>query len=103
MGCSFFLKEVLSKIGNILQSRSGLENVAGTVEFTLKFNNLFDALHRNNLKEGITEGSRDLRVLAFLHWLNKWEREVMAGKISCDNFLTQQTAAGLRVTILSAL
>lgn len=83
---------------------SGLQNVAGTVEFTIKFNDLFDALNRNNPKEGITVGSRDLRVLAsFLHWLNKWEREVMAGKISRENFLTQQTAAGLRVTILSAL
>lgn len=45
-----------------------------------------------------------MRVLASsLHWLNKWEMEVVSGKISRATFLTEQTPEGLRVTILSAL
>ncbi|KAH9377962.1 hypothetical protein HPB48_015074 [Haemaphysalis longicornis] len=81
-----------------------LQNVKGTVLFTKKFNDLFDALNRNHPKEGITNGSKDLRVLAsFLHWLNTWEKEAASGKIARASFLTDQTAEGLRVTVLSTL
>lgn len=84
--------------------KDGLQNVKGTVQFTKKFNDLFDALNRNHPKEGIASGSKDLRVLAsFLHWLNKWEKEVASGKVARTSFLTEQTAEGLRVTVLSAL
>ncbi|KAG0443677.1 hypothetical protein HPB47_014648, partial [Ixodes persulcatus] len=66
--------------------------------------NLFDTLNRNHPKEGVKVGSKDLRVLASsLHWLNKWEMEVVSGKISRECCLTEQTAEGLRATILSAL
>lgn len=82
----------------------GLENVKGTVAFSLRFNELFDALNRRIAKEGIRLGSKELRVLASsLHWLNKWEKEVTTGAIPPSNFLTTQTAEGLRVTILSTL
>ncbi|KAH9374788.1 hypothetical protein HPB48_000452 [Haemaphysalis longicornis] len=82
----------------------GLQNVKGTVLFTKKFNDLFDAPNRNHPKEGITNGSKGLRVLAsFLHWLNMWEKEAASGKIARASFLTDQTAEGLRVTVLSAL
>ncbi|EEC19815.1 hypothetical protein IscW_ISCW013927, partial [Ixodes scapularis] len=49
-------------------------------------------------------GGKDLRVLASsLHWLNTWERELVSGRISRESFLTESTAEGLRVTILSAI
>lgn len=91
-------------VANSQRKTVGLENVEGTVAFTLKFNDLFDALNRNHPEGGITAGSKDLRVLASsLHWPNKWEGEVVARRISRAHFLTEQTAAGLRVTVLSAL
>lgn len=82
----------------------GLQDVKATMDFTLRFNDLFDALNRNNPKEGISFGSKDLRVLASsLHWLNNWEKEVVCGKTLRSSLLTCQTAEGLRVTILSTL
>lgn len=38
-----------------------------------------------------------------LNWLNCWEEQVENGKISKDEYLTQNTADGLRVTIKSML
>lgn len=47
----------------------GLENVKAAVDFTLKINDLFDALNRNHAKEGPRLGGKDFRVLAsFLHY-----------------------------------
>lgn len=69
----------------------------------MKFNDLFDALNRNHPKEGITAGSKDLRILASLYWLNKLGGQVLAGRIHRAHFLIEQTSAGLRVTVLSAL
>ncbi|KAH8025728.1 hypothetical protein HPB51_010969 [Rhipicephalus microplus] len=83
---------------------SGLQDVKATVDFTLKMNDLFDALNRSHPKEELRQSSKDLRVLASsLHWLNTWERELVSGTISREDFLTESTAEGLRVTILSAI
>lgn len=83
---------------------SGLQDVKATVDFTLRMNDLFDALNRSHPKEGLRQGGKDLRVLASsLHWLNTWERELVSGTISREDFLTESTAEGLRVTILSAI
>lgn len=82
----------------------GLENVKGTVKFTLMFNDLFDALNRSFPAEGIKAGSRDIEILhAFLRRLDTWEREVYSGKIQKNAFLTESTSEGLRVTVQSTL
>lgn len=83
---------------------SGLENVKGTIEFTLRVNDVFDALNRSHPTESVRLGSKDLRISASaLHWLNSWESEVRSSKISADCFLTESTAEGLRVFLLSAI
>lgn len=38
-----------------------------------------------------------------MKWLDSWESKVIDGFISSNEFLTQQTADGLRVTIKSSI
>jgi len=38
-----------------------------------------------------------------MKWLDSWESKVTDGLISSNEFLTQQTAEGLRVTIKSTI
>jgi len=38
-----------------------------------------------------------------MKWLDSWESKVIDGLISSNEFLTQQTADGLRVTIKSSI
>lgn len=67
-------------------------------------NSLFDALNRQVPKEGLKRGCKDFSVLeSSLKWLNEWEQMVVDGKIPNTSFLTQSTADGFRVTIMSAL
>ncbi|CAN8028705.1 unnamed protein product, partial [Ixodes persulcatus] len=89
---------------NYAQPIGVLWNCAGTIEFTLRFNDLFDALNRRHPDEGICQRSPDLKILARgIDWLDSWEREVHDGTISPDMFLTQSTAQGLRVTLKSTI
>ncbi|KAH6947068.1 hypothetical protein HPB50_016987 [Hyalomma asiaticum] len=81
-----------------------LYDVKATVDFTMRMNNLFDALNRQTPKEGLKPGCKDFAVLeSSLKWLNEWEQMVVDGKILNTSFLTQSTAEGFRVTIMSAL
>lgn len=83
----------------------GVRSLAGseaTQEFTSFLNNLFDALNRRFPAEGITMHSPDLEILSDgVHWLSEWEKELKAGAITKDMFLTKSTAEGLRVTLAS--
>lgn len=82
----------------------GLHDVTATVDFTQRMNSLFDALNRQVPKEGLKRGCKDFSVLeSSLKWLNEWEQMVVDGKIPNTSFLTQSTADGFRVTIMSAL
>lgn len=50
---------------------SGLEDVRATVDFTVRMNDLFDALNRGHPKEGTRLKCKDVRVLASSsNWLN---------------------------------
>ncbi|KAH7942060.1 hypothetical protein HPB49_020112 [Dermacentor silvarum] len=85
---------------NILHTNT----TAGTIAFTERMNDLFDAMNRRPPKEGLRIGCRDLECIEnSLDWLDDWERDVRSGAISQDMFLTQSTAEGLRVTMLSML
>ncbi|KAH9371887.1 hypothetical protein HPB48_019331 [Haemaphysalis longicornis] len=82
----------------------GLHDVTATVDFTQRMNSLFDALNRQVPKEGLKRGCKDFSVLeSSLKWLNEREQMVVDGKIPNTSYLTQSTADGFRVTIMSAL
>lgn len=82
----------------------GLEHIQGTVKFTMRFNDLFDALNRRFPTQGTRRDSKDFEVLkSFLTWLDSWETQVAAGRIPKERFLTVSTAEGLRVTVMSTI
>ncbi|KAH7949663.1 hypothetical protein HPB49_013463 [Dermacentor silvarum] len=82
----------------------GLENIQGTVKFTMRFNDLFHALNRRFPAQGIRRDSKDFEVLkSFLTWLDSWETQVAAGRIPKERFLTLSTAEGHRVTVMSTI
>ncbi|KAH6948109.1 hypothetical protein HPB50_023047 [Hyalomma asiaticum] len=86
------------------QGKSNLSDCEGTIEFTLRLNDLYDALNRRYPAEGIKQGSSDIRVLKEgLKWLNEWEKELSDGLITKDMFLARTTAEGLRVTLNSTI
>lgn len=81
----------------------GLQNVRDRAVYK-KFNDLSDALNTNHPKEGTTNRSKDLRVLAsFLHWLNTWGKGGSIGQDISNKLFNQPKAEGLHVTVLSAL
>lgn len=72
-----------------------------TIKFTRTIDRMFDSLNRRHAKEGIRIGGADLAVIqSSLEWLEQWNAEVGV-TISSDEFLTDTTAEGLRVTLLS--
>ncbi|KAH7939841.1 hypothetical protein HPB52_018077 [Rhipicephalus sanguineus] len=79
-------------------------DTAGTVEFTARMNDLFDAMNRRHPGEAVHNQSQDILVMKeSLQWLNDWEHDLNFGVITKDMFQTALTAEGLRVTILSTL
>ena len=88
---------------------------------------MFDALNRKNPNEGVTPDGKDMEVCALicrpivhqfdqstslklnmvslqilkssLSWLDGWETNFRKGSITADEFLTTNTAEGLRVTL----
>eukprot|EP00102_Acyrthosiphon_pisum_P022125 XP_016659335.1 PREDICTED: uncharacterized protein LOC107883584 [Acyrthosiphon pisum] len=83
---------------------SGFTECEDTIKFTLKMNNLFDALNRKFPAEGIKSNSPDLEVLRDAsNWLNSWERNLEQNLITDNDFLTKQTSEGLRMTIQSTI
>jgi len=99
-----------------------------TANFTEFWNNLFDNLNRNlpwqGLKIDDSEGFQvklDLIILLkfkyidfnfnkmlqnlkdALYYIDCWENEMLCGNISTAEFLTNQTAEGLRVTLNSTI
>ncbi|KAF0704077.1 Uncharacterized protein FWK35_00031278 [Aphis craccivora] len=75
-----------------------------TEKFTSIFNSVFDALNRRYPAEGIRSSSKDIQVLEeSISWLNDWESHVIKGNIKKDEFLTNSTANGLRVTMKSTI
>ncbi|KAH7939580.1 hypothetical protein HPB52_014196 [Rhipicephalus sanguineus] len=79
-------------------------DTAGTVEFTERMNDLFDAMNRRQPGEAVHKHSRDILVMKeSLQWLNDWEHDLNFGVITKDMFQTASTAEGLRVSILSTL
>lgn len=49
------------------QECTGLNDSLGTQEFTIKMNDMFDAMNRKFPAEGIRKNSKDLEVLFVLH------------------------------------
>lgn len=90
-------------------------------------NDLFDALNRSFPAEGIRKESKDFKVLYYqkelnlinalkinsgnklqtlersLTWLDSWERNLINGVITAEQFLRKPTAEGLRMTIKSTM
>ncbi|KAH8018244.1 hypothetical protein HPB51_000855 [Rhipicephalus microplus] len=61
----------------------GLCNVKGTVDFTVRMNNLFDAFNCKYPKEGLREGRKDFSILeSTLQWLYNWEKDVKLAKVN---------------------
>ncbi|KAH9383951.1 hypothetical protein HPB48_025895 [Haemaphysalis longicornis] len=84
----------------VINSRDAM----GTIAFTERMNDLFDAMNRRYPAEGVRNSSPDLAVIKdSVQWLDDWERELQSGAIMKESFLTQTTAEGLRVTMLSTL
>ncbi|CAI6347549.1 unnamed protein product [Macrosiphum euphorbiae] len=73
-----------------------------TANFTEFWNNLFDNLNRNlpwqGLKLNDLDGFKDA-----LYYIDCWENEMFAGHINPEEFLTNQTAEGLRITLNSTI
>ncbi|CAH1731085.1 unnamed protein product [Aphis gossypii] len=81
-----------------------LENSLETENFSNLFNNIFDALNRKFPAEGIRQNSKDFKVLEDgITFINSWEQNLLDQKIMESEFLTKQTADGLRVTMKSTI
>ncbi|KAJ3640483.1 hypothetical protein Zmor_003777 [Zophobas morio] len=65
---------------------------------------MFDSLNRKIPAHGVRPGSKDYTIIEdSIRWLNDWEDNYKSGKIDSSEFLTKNTAEGLRVTLHSAL
>lgn len=81
-----------------------LQDCEATIDFCQRLNDLFDTLNRKILNEGVTSSGNDFKVLQLsLKWLNCWENYFRNGKIKGSEFLTSNTADGLRVSIQSTI
>jgi hypothetical protein len=62
-------------------------------------NDLFDLLNSSNPRQGLKlDNESFVKLTKYIQWLDNWERTA-----SPDNFLTNSTAQGLRVTLHSVL
>ncbi|KAF0750453.1 Uncharacterized protein FWK35_00013683 [Aphis craccivora] len=81
-----------------------LENCDSTINFCIKFNEMFDALNRKVPFQGVHPDTNDYKVLQdTLKWLNNWEMRVKIEELNEQNFLTSNAAEGLRVTLNSTI
>ncbi|KAF0721309.1 Uncharacterized protein FWK35_00027338, partial [Aphis craccivora] len=81
-----------------------LRDCEETEHFSKMFNDIFDSLNRKFPAEGIRKYSNYFKVLEdTLKFIDEWELNVVNKKIEEHNFLTKQTAEGLRVTIKSTM
>ncbi|KAH6937580.1 hypothetical protein HPB50_001820 [Hyalomma asiaticum] len=82
-------------------------NVCTETQPAIDVKQMLEVFHkkpRRHTAEGVRSGSHDLTVMKdSIRWLDKWERELQSGAIMKEIFLTQTTAEGLRVTMLSTL
>ncbi|XP_043283154.1 uncharacterized protein [Venturia canescens] len=86
------------------QKFEALADCEETIAFCKRLNDTFDALNRKTPNEGLTPQSPDFKVLQdTLQWLNDWQSDVLAGKLSSDEFLTQDTSTGLRLSLTSTM
>ena len=86
------------------QGTPRLQDCLATSQFCLKINNMFDSLNRKIPAHGVRPGSKDYTIIEdSIRWLNDWEDNYKSGKIDSSEFLTKNTAEGLRVTLHSAL
>ncbi|XP_025156202.1 uncharacterized protein LOC112588971 [Harpegnathos saltator] len=75
-----------------------------TIEFCKRMNDLFDALNRKVPNQRVTSNSYDFQVLrSSIQWLNDWETAQIMGEINEHEFLTQETARGLRLSLQSTM
>ncbi|KAL5237094.1 hypothetical protein ACI65C_004504 [Semiaphis heraclei] len=82
----------------------GFKDCEDTIKFTKMINNMFDAVNRKFPAEGIRKNSKDLEVLKeALDWINSWESNLNNNYIGKDDFLTSNTADGLKITLKSTL
>ncbi|KAF0736554.1 Uncharacterized protein FWK35_00031513, partial [Aphis craccivora] len=94
---------VLVHVGlNIYRQRltEELEDSEPTAMFSLYLNNLFDCFNRRYPGEGIKHSSPDIDKVPII-LIDSWEMEVSKNMILPDNYLTKETAEGLRVTLQS--
>ncbi|KAL5239019.1 hypothetical protein ACI65C_006429 [Semiaphis heraclei] len=71
---------------------------------SLRFNKIFDALNRKIPFQGVNLESNDYKILQeSLLWLNNWELKFETGEVQQDQFLSDNTAEGLRVTLNSTI
>ncbi|KAL4084330.1 hypothetical protein QTP88_028154 [Uroleucon formosanum] len=81
-----------------------LEDSEPTAKFSLFLNNLFDCLNRRYPGEEIKHNSPDINTIKDgIAWLNCWESEVPNKIITPEQFLTKETAEGLRKTLHSTV
>lgn len=77
-----------------------LKDSTATAEFWDWMNSLFDAFNRREYHNGLKPGNADFLFLQnALDKLDQWENLMEQGLITSNEFLTRQTAEGLRVTL----
>lgn len=98
------MREKISSAGRRSREWSTSVSEKSQMAFTLRCNDLFDAMNRQDPDVGLRKGGMDLIVIKeVMEWFDEWEHEVHSGKISKDMFLMQTTAEGLRVTMRSTI
>ncbi|XP_071641540.1 uncharacterized protein [Temnothorax longispinosus] len=82
----------------------GFTGCEETIKFCKQINDMFDALNRKMPNQGLTLKTKDFEILqSSLQWLDDWENAKIRGDISSDEFLTTDTANGLRLSLISTM
>ncbi|XP_025160317.1 uncharacterized protein LOC112589795 [Harpegnathos saltator] len=81
-----------------------LEDSTATAEFCEWINSMLDSLNRKEYQNWLKPGNKDYLLLQeSLQKLDQWEDLMEEGTITNNEFLTRQTAEGLRVTLQSMI
>ncbi|XP_039314971.1 uncharacterized protein LOC113005139 [Solenopsis invicta] len=81
-----------------------IEDSTAIADFCEWMNFMFDALNRREYQNGLKVGNKDFLLLQeSLNRLDQWENLMEERIITTNEFLTRQTAEGLRVTLRSMI